>query len=140
MKRHLFLSLLLCVIASLPLFSQGKSPEEIKEQKEKEIYGLLDTQLDREIRLYNLEDWQVFKIDSTLVHDYMGMMDDYDALTKKGAQNGDMYLEVQDKWMESIYQSYRTVLNDEQWEKYLKSGAGKAKKSRDKREAKRNSK
>lgn len=130
---------MLCAIAPVSLFSQDESAESIKERKEKEIYELLDTQLDREIKLYDLEDWQVFKIDSTLVHDYMGMMDDYDALSKKGVQNPDMYIEVQDKWMEKMYQSYRSVLNDEQWAKYEKSGAAKAKKGRDRRAAKRNS-
>jgi hypothetical protein len=40
---------------------------------------------------------------------------------------------VQDKWLEAIYQSYLRILNENQKAKYLKSGAAKAKKARDKR-------
>jgi len=42
--------------------------------------------------------------------------------------------------MEKIYESFRKILNEEQWQKYLKSGALKAKNARDKREQKRNQK
>ena len=37
---------------------------------------------------------------------------------------------------EQIYQAMHKVFNEEQWEKYLKSGAARDKKARDKRAAK----
>ena len=40
--------------------------------------------------------------------------------------------------MDNIDESYRRIFNDEQWKAYLKSGAGKAQKAREKRKAKRN--
>lgn len=137
MKHHILPVLLLLACASPLLCAQEKSPEEIKAKKEEEIYNMMETQLEHEIKFYELEDWQIFKIDSTLVHDYMAMLDDYDVLTKKGVQNMDFYQEVQDKWMESIHQTYLRVLSEEQKVKYLKSGAGKAAKARERRAARR---
>ena len=46
-------------------------------------------------------------------------------------------MRVQDKWMEQMYQSYKKVFTEEQWNKYLKAGAQRDKRNRDKREAKR---
>ena len=39
--------------------------------------------------------------------------------------------------MEQMYQSFSKVFNEEQWDKYLKAGAQRDKRLRDKREAKR---
>ena len=47
--------------------------------------------------------------------------------------NSAAYLAVQDKWMEAIHQSYLRFLNEEQTARYLKGGAAKAKRARDKR-------
>ena len=52
-------------------------------------------------------------------------------------ENTDLYLGVQDKWMEQMYNSLQKVFNEEQWDKYLKAGAARDKKARDKRAAKR---
>ena len=50
--------------------------------------------------------------------------------------NYDIYTKASDKWAESIYVAFRKVLNDDQWAKYLKSGAARDKKAREKRKAK----
>jgi hypothetical protein len=47
-----------------------------------------------------------------------------------------MYQAVQDKWMDQIDATYRRIFNDQQWAAYLKGGAGKAQKAREKRKAK----
>ena len=52
--------------------------------------------------------------------------------------NTDVYQQVQDKWAEQVYVAMQKVLDEKQWEKYLKAGAAREKKSRDKRAAKRN--
>ena len=39
--------------------------------------------------------------------------------------------------MEKNYNALHAILNEEQWTKYLKTGAARDKKARDKREAKR---
>ena len=50
--------------------------------------------------------------------------------------NSAVYEQVQDKWLEAIYQAMGKVLNEDQWNKYLKQGAAREKKARDKRKAK----
>ena len=52
--------------------------------------------------------------------------------------NADVYQQVQDKWAEQIYVALQKVLDEKQWAKYLKNGAAREKKARDKRAAKRN--
>ena len=47
-----------------------------------------------------------------------------------------MYMAVQDKWMERIDAAYHGIFDDRQWQAYLKSGAAKAQKARQKRKAK----
>ena len=55
---------------------------------------------------------------------------------KKKVSNSDMYYVIQDKWMEKMYNGFKGVLDEDQWKKYLKSGAERQKKARDKRAAK----
>lgn len=120
----------LCALTVLPLAAQGpQSPEE----QEKALYEAIDKEIERQTTLLDLADWQIFRIDSTLTHDYKAMTAEIDALRLSKVSNTSAYIAVQDKWLETIYQSYHNILNDAQWAKYLKSGAAKAKKARDKR-------
>jgi len=91
---------------------------------------------DRLQRVLDLEDWQAFYVDSTLKHDFAGMMAEYEELRKGKVANASMYVAVQDKWMEKIDAAYRRFFTDEQWAAYLKQGAAKAQKARAKRKAK----
>jgi len=120
----------LCALTVLPLAAQGpQSPEE----QEKALYEAIDKEIERQTTMLDLADWQIFRIDSTLTHDYKAMTEEIDALRMSKVSNTSAYIAVQDKWLEAIYQSYHNILNDAQWAKYLKSGAAKAKKARDKR-------
>jgi ribonuclease M5 len=47
-----------------------------------------------------------------------------------------MYQDVHDKWMDQIDRSYRRFFTDQQWAAYLKIGAARAQKAREKRKAK----
>jgi hypothetical protein len=47
-----------------------------------------------------------------------------------------MYQAVQDKWMDQIDATYKKIFTEEQWKEYMKTGAGKAIKAREKRKAK----
>ena len=127
MKRILLMALAL--VAGLQAFAQTPSPEE----QEKALYESVDKTIERFTDLLDLEDWQIFRIDSMLTHDYKAMTDEMQALSKSKVSNYDLYTAVQDKWGEQMYNGYRTILNDEQWAKYLKQGAARAKKARDKR-------
>ena len=68
-----------------------------------------------------------------IVADYKAMSAEIDALRHSKVSNPTAYMTAQDKWLEAIHQSYLRILNEEQKAKYLKSGAAKAKKARDKR-------
>ena len=119
-----------CALSALPLFAQGpQSPEE----QEKAMYEAIDKEIERQTNLLDLADWQIFMIDSTLTHDYKAMTEELMVLRSSKVSNPTAYLAVQDKWMEAIHQSYLRFLNEEQTAKYLKGGAAKAKKARDKR-------
>lgn len=93
---------------------------------------------DRLQQLLDLEDWQTFYVDSTLQHDFAAMMAEIDELATAKVTNHSMYIMVQDAWMEQIDKTYRRIFNDEQWAAYMKTGAAKAQKMREKRKAKAN--
>ena len=111
-------------------FAQEEADEEklFQESMEKEI-SRLEQSLD-------LEDWQVFYVDSILIHDTTAMRDELKALRDAKVSNTNVYIQTQDKWTEKMYQAYKKIFDEKQWEKYLKSGAARAKKARDKRAAK----
>jgi hypothetical protein len=105
-------------------------------EKQPDIYEQAEQEADRLQRLLDLEDWQVFYVDSTLKHDFPAMMADYEVLQKAKVANQSMYQDVHDKWMDQIDRSYRRFFTDQQWAAYLKSGAARAQKAREKRKAK----
>ena len=107
-----------------------------QEQKQPDIYQQAETEADRLQKLLDLEDWQVFYVDSTLTHDWPAMIAEYDDLRMKKVSNSSMYQAVQDKWMEQIDKTYEKIFNPEQWAAYLKTGAAKLQKAREKRKAK----
>lgn len=130
-----------CLLAAFFLFpafcmaqDRELSPEEKKQ--EKEFYEWIDKEVRRLSETLELEYWQEFYADSILTHDYLALKEEVAELSKLKVSNTDIYVGVQDKWMERMYESFRRILNDEQWNKYLKQGAARDKKNRDKRKAK----
>ena len=107
-----------------------------EQEKPKEVWEQAEEEADRLQRILDLEDWQVFYVDSTLKHDLPAMMTEYEKLRASKVSNTSMYIAIQDKWMEQIDATYRRIFSDTQWTAYLKSGAGKAQKARAKRKAK----
>ena len=122
------LAALLMIFMGFEAYAQQQNQPDILEQAEMEA--------DRLQRLLDIEDWQTFYIDSTLKHDYSAMLAEYEQLQKAKVSNSAMYLAVQDKWKDKMDEAFRRFLNDEQWDAYLKTGAGKAQKARAKRKAK----
>ncbi len=115
------------------------SPAQASAQQQDEgpdIFERAEMEADRLQRILELEDWQVFYVDSTLKHDYPAMLAESKALSDSKVANSSMYQAVADKWMEQIDATYRKIFTDEQWAAYLKSGAAKAQKARAKRKAK----
>lgn len=107
-----------------------------QEPEQPDVYEQAEAEADRLQRVLDLEDWQVFYVDSTLKHDFPAMMAEYDKLRNSKVSNTSLYIAVQDKWMDHIDATYRKIFTDEQWAAYLKSGAGKAQKAREKRRLK----
>ena len=136
--RRFVRSIVLCAVlfagSPLILAAQTQSADEAK--AEKEFYESVEREIDRLTHLLDLNDAQIFYVDSILVHDYKAMQAEVKDLSERKVSNVNMYYEVQDKWQESIYEAYEKLFDEEQWAKYLKSGAARDKKSRDKRRAK----
>ena len=104
--------------------------------KQPDIYEKAELEADRLQQLLDLEDWQVFYVDSTLKHDYPAMIAEYEKLRTSKVSSSLMYQAVQDRWMEQIDNTYKRIFNPQQWAAYLKSGAAKMQKAREKRKAK----
>lgn len=124
----------ICLCVSLPATAQQKTPEQI----DKEFYENLDRQIEKYTDMLSLSDSQVFYTDSILTHNYSAMRKELEGMQKSKVSSPDLYVMVQDKWAEATYNAFGKILDEQQWAKYLKSGAAREKKARDKREAKRN--
>lgn len=103
--------------------------------KPMEMWQRAEEEADRLQRVLDLEDWQVFYVDSTLKHDYQALVDEAEKLQASKVSNMSLFQAVQDKWMEKIDETYKRIFTDQQWAAYLKSGAAKAQKARAKRRA-----
>lgn len=119
-----------CVTAA----AQQNPPTE--EEQAKQLEEFILNEVDRYETTLNLEDWQVFYTDSVLHHDYLALQDELKGLRDSKVSNIDLYTQVQDKWAEQMYQAFRKFLDDDQWAKYLKQGAERDRKAREKRKEK----
>ena len=113
----------------------GEAFAQQQQQEAPDIFEQAEMEADRLQRVLELEDWQTFYVDSTLKHDYQGLMDEIGKLQASKVANSSLYIAAQDKWMDRIDASYKKIFTEMQWAAYLKSGAGKAQKARAKRKA-----
>ena len=127
LRRHLLSTLMIIPSLAAVAQEQGEQPD---------VYEQAEMEADRLQRVLDLEDWQVFYVDSTLKHDFPAMMAEYDKLKASKVSNTSLYIAVQDKWMDQIDATYKRIFSEQQWAAYLKSGAAKAQKARAKRKAK----
>lgn len=131
--KKILISLLLLSIGSFVAFAQnedGKTDEE-------RLYELVEEQVEKMTENLGLDPAQEFYVDSIMLHDYTELQAELNAMSKSRVSNADLYVQVQDKWMEKMYREFEKLFTPEQWDKYLKSGALRDKKARDKRAAKR---
>ena len=119
-------------------FQAGAQQAQGAEEEIKQMREAIDQTVENYERILELEDWQSFYVDSILTHDYDALRVELKSLQAAKMSNADVYQQVQDKWAEQIYVALQKVLDEKQWAKYLKNGAAREKKSRDKRAAKRN--
>ena len=132
-SKILLISLFL--MASLTFLSVSEVSAQ-EPMKQPDVYERAEKEADRLQELLDLDDWQVFYVDSTLKHDYPALMAEYDKMDASKVSNAGIYQMVYDKWMEQIDRTYKRIFTEEQWTAYLKSGAARAQKARDKRKAK----
>lgn len=128
MRRFLIVAVIMPVLWSA--VSAAQEPEE------PDILLIAENEADRLQRLLNLDGGQLFYVDSTLKHDYQAMQEEYMRLSSAKVSNRSMYVSVQDKWMEATDNSFKEIFTQEQWDTYLKNGAAKQQKAREKRKAK----
>ena len=124
---------LVCFLLALVCLPASAQSVQKKEDKEKKMDEFIQNQVSNLENSLKLETWQTFYVDSILNHDYRAMQDELDNLSSAKVSNTDIYIRTQDKWNEQIYQALSKVMNEAQWNKYLKMGAAREKKFRDKR-------
>ena len=124
---------LVCFLLALVCLPASAQSGQKKEDKEKKMDEFIQHQVSNLDHSLKLETWQTFYVDSILNHDYRAMQDELDNLSSAKVSNTDIYIRTQDKWNEQIYQALSKVMNEAQWNKYLKMGAAREKKFRDKR-------
>ena len=131
--RIMFCATFFCA-ACLTLCAQEKplTPEE----QEAKTYEAIQKETERLTTILKLEDWQVFYVDSTLTNNVFAMQEELKNLKDSKVYNSSMYYDVQDKWAQATYDSYKRFFNEAQWDKYLKNGAAREQKSRERRREK----
>lgn len=136
MKFYRFLSILVAAgLSVMVLCAQNQGPQ-TPEEREKALLEGIDKEVQRLSELLDLEYWQEFYVDSTLTHDLKARNAELESLQQAKVENRDLYISINDKWMEQIENSYKRFFNPEQWEKYWKNTGKRAQKERDKRREK----
>lgn len=129
MKRIMLIMLAMFAIVNV-------NAQEQQEQKQLTPEEMAAKEADRLADVLKLEYWQVFYVDSTLQHDFAAYQEDIKKLQMSRVDNYDLYTLTRDKWMEQIDRTYKKIFTPEQWAAYLKSGAAKEQKARERRRAK----
>ena len=129
---HLLSAVLALCLSVLSAKAQNAGPQ-TPEQQEKQMLEFVDKEGQRLSTMLELEYWQEFYVDSTLTHDLKAMSAELESMQKAKVENRDLYVTVQDKWMQQIDNSYKRFFTPEQWAKYWKSGGKRAQEARDKR-------
>lgn len=134
-RKFLSFSWILPAFFLFPLISTANTYSQ-EPEKTISLEESCELEADRLQRVLDLADWQAFYVDSILKHDYAAMRAEYEQLQKEKVSGSHIYQNVQDKWMDSIDKAYRKIFNDEQWALYLKQGAARMQKAREKRKLK----
>lgn len=114
----------------------ARQQELTPEQREKKMYEAIDAEVDRLTKLLNLDEGQQFYVTMTLTDCIQARDEELKSLSASGVQNTDLYQMVIDKWMDRIDSDYESYFTQDQWKKYLRSGAEKARRTRQKRREK----
>ena len=119
-----------CALIVSMIFSVSVSAQQ---QEGPDVYQQAEDEADRLQRALDLEDWQVFYVDSTLKANYAQLQAEYDKLQKSKVGNIVLYQEAHDRCSDRIDAAYKSYFTEKQWALYLKNGAAKLQKQRAKR-------
>ena len=126
----------LLLISFLMIFSCFASSAQ-QQEEQPDIFEQAEMEADRLQRVLDLEDWQVFYVDSTLKANFFQLQVELEKLQKAKVTNTDIYQEAKDRCWDEIDRNYQTWFTPEQWKAYLKTGAAKLQKQRAKRKEQR---
>ena len=131
-----YAAVVLCAALFIVPARAQQQQELTPEQREKKMYEAIDAEVERLTKLLNLDEGQQFYVTMTLTDCLQARDDELKSLSTSGVQNTDLYQRVIDKWMDKIDSDYESYFTPEQWKKYLRSGAEKARKARERRREK----
>lgn len=114
----------------------GAMPAALAQNEQKDIPTMAAESADYLAKMLDLEDWQIYQVDSTYQYNYTRLTEEYNAVRRSGASNSDLYRKVTDRWYAACDSSFQRIFTEEQWKKYLRTDAGKAMRAREKRQAK----
>ena len=129
MKFYFRLILLITSFVSLCTYVCAQ----IRQDREKQRLDYIEKETDRLTSMLSLEDWQVFYVDSILSYNTAQMEFELEMLREQKVSNANLYIDIRDKWGQNTYNAYKKFFSKEQWKKYLKTGALKEQKEREKR-------
>lgn len=132
MRSYIWLASMLISVFSL--FSTYEAAAQNPEPPD--MNKLAEEEADKLQRLLDLEDWQVFYVDSTLKVNYAMLQAEYDKLQTSKVGNIVLYQEAHDRCSDRIDAAYKSFFTEKQWALYLKNGAAKLQKQRAKRKEK----
>ena len=123
---------ILCMV--MAFFIAGLSSEVMAQTQEPvDIELLAEEEANRYQELLKLEDWQVFYVDSTLKANFNTLQIELEKLHKAKVTNTSLFQKVKDDCWDRIDADFKKWFTEKQWAAYLKSGAAKLQKQREKR-------
>lgn len=113
---------LLFAFAALFIFS----PLAAQQQPEKSPEEFAIEEADRLGQELKLNGTQMFYVDSILRANFIGLQEDMDRLKDRGSEDYDTYTVTREKWIQKTIDSFKGILDEQQYIKYLKYlGKGK---------------
>lgn len=128
-------TVLLTLLFAFPLKAQQQQ-QLTPEQQEKKMYEMIDKEVERLTSLLKLDEAQQYYVTITLTECLQGRQEELMSMSSAKVQNPDLYQMVLDKWVDKIEEDYQSYFTPQQWKKYLRSGAEKERKAREKRREK----
>ena len=113
---------ILLAIAALFIFS----PLAAQEQPQKSPEEMAIEEADRLEKELMLNGSQLFYVDSVLRANFLGLQEDMETLRGRGSEDYDSYNTVREKWIQKTIDSFKGILDEQQYIRYLRYlGKGK---------------